>query len=169
MLSRDWALSMFVLQFITSTPTLSIARISHVLRPSRVAACPETIYNSAVADMSGCGTVTLNIQLPLSRDRWQKKARKTNDKLHWNVFRFFRQEVKRVIRIAKRKMSLRTIKGQRKHKLCLESYRCLPKKDQPQTTVEDPMVQANRFSDFYVLVVVAAAAKAKALCDHNGR
>ena len=102
MLSRDWALSMFVLQFITSTPTLSIARISHVLRPSRVAACPETMYNSAVADMSGCGTVTLNIQLPLSRDRWQKKARKTNEKLHWNVFRFFRQEVKRVIRIAKK-------------------------------------------------------------------
>ena len=52
--------------------------------------------------MSGCGTVTLNIQLPLSRDRWQKKARKTNEKLHWNVFRFFRQEVKRVIRIAKK-------------------------------------------------------------------
>ena len=56
-----------------------------------------------------------------------------------------------------------------KHKLCLESYRCLPNKDQPLTTVEDPMVQANRFSDFYVLVVVAAAAKAKGLCDHNGR
>ena len=42
-------------------------------------------------------------------------------------------------------------------------------KDPPLTTVEDPVVQANRFSDFYVLVVVAAAAKAKALCDHNGR
>ena len=58
---------------------------------------------------------------------------------------------------------------QRKHKLCLESYRCLPNKDSPLTTVEDPVVQATRFSDFYVLVVVTAAAKAKALCDHNGR
>ena len=52
---------------------------------------------------------------------------------------------------------------QRKHKLCLESYRCLPNKDSPLTTVEDPVVQATRFSDFYVLVVVTAAAKAKAL------
>ena len=69
----------------------------------------------------------------------------------------------------KGKCSLRTIKVQRKHKLCLESYRCLLNKDPPLTTVEDPVVQANRFSDFYVLVVVAAAAKAKALCDHNGR
>ena len=30
------------------------------------------------------------------------------------------------------------------------------------------MVQANRFNDFYVSVKVAASAKAKALCHHNG-
>ena len=41
-------------------------------------------------------------------------------------------------------------------------------KDPPLTTVEDPVVQANRFNDFYVSVKVAASAKAKALCHHNG-
>ena len=41
-------------------------------------------------------------QLMKIRDSWQKKARKTNDKLHWNAFRFFRQEVKREIRIAEK-------------------------------------------------------------------
>ena len=41
-------------------------------------------------------------------------------------------------------------------------------KDPPLTPVEDPVVQANRFNDFYVSVKVAASAKAKALCHHNG-
>ena len=41
-------------------------------------------------------------QLMKIRDSWQKKVRKTNDKLHWNAFRFFRQEVKREIRIAEK-------------------------------------------------------------------
>ena len=35
-----------------------------------------------------------------TRDLWRKKAIKTMDKLHWNAYRFFRQEVKREIRIA---------------------------------------------------------------------
>ena len=38
----------------------------------------------------------------------------------------------------------------------------------PLTTVEDPVVQVNRFNNFYVSVVEAAAAKAKALCDQFG-
>ena len=29
-------------------------------------------------------------QMIKTRDSWQKMARKTNDKLHWNAFRFFR-------------------------------------------------------------------------------
>ena len=28
-------------------------------------------------------------------DNWDKSAMKTNDKLHWNAYKFFRQEVKR--------------------------------------------------------------------------
>ena len=30
-----------------------------------------------------------------TRDMWHKRAMKTNDKLHWNAYRHFRQEVKR--------------------------------------------------------------------------
>ena len=40
-------------------------------------------------------------QLMKTSDGWHKKARKTNDNLHWNAFRFCRQEVKREIRMAR--------------------------------------------------------------------
>ena len=45
---------------------------------------------------------------------------------------------------------------------------CLPNREPPLTTVEDPVVQANRFNDFYVSVGQTAAAKAQALCDQYG-
>ena len=35
-----------------------------------------------------------------TRDMLHKRAMKTNDKLHWNIYRHFRQEVKREIRLA---------------------------------------------------------------------
>ena len=34
-------------------------------------------------------------ELMKTRDNWDKSAMKTNDKLHWNAYKFFRQEVKR--------------------------------------------------------------------------
>ena len=39
-------------------------------------------------------------QLMNTRDAWHKSAIKSGDKLHWNAYRFFRQEVKRDIRFA---------------------------------------------------------------------
>ena len=33
-------------------------------------------------------------QLMKTRDKWYKRAKKTNDKLHWNTYSFFRQEVR---------------------------------------------------------------------------
>ena len=39
-------------------------------------------------------------QLMRTRDNWHKRAIKTKDRLHWNTYRFFRQEVKREIRFA---------------------------------------------------------------------
>ena len=41
-------------------------------------------------------------QLMKTRDQWKTKALKTMDKLHWNAYRFFRQEVKLEVRIAER-------------------------------------------------------------------
>ena len=34
-------------------------------------------------------------QLMNTRDKWHKSALKTNDRLHWNAYKFFHQEVKR--------------------------------------------------------------------------
>ena len=104
------------------------------------------------------------------RDRWQKKARKTNDVPKLELFKFFRQEVKRVMRIVeKENVRSELLKCSRSTNSVWKVIdQCLPNKDSPLTTVEDPMVQGNRFSDFYVSVGVAAAPKAKALCDHNG-
>ena len=47
--------------------------------------------------------VTNNIRgLMKTRDDLRKKAKKTNDPLSWTAYRYFRQEVKREIRIAER-------------------------------------------------------------------
>ena len=37
-----------------------------------------------------------------TRDNWYKRARKTKDRLLWNAYKFFRQEVKREIRLAEK-------------------------------------------------------------------
>ena len=39
-------------------------------------------------------------QLMRTRDNWHKRALKTKDRLHWNTYLFFHQEVKREIRFA---------------------------------------------------------------------
>ena len=39
-----------------------------------------------------------------TRDMWHKRAMKTTDKLHWNAYRHFRQEVRREIRLPKKSM-----------------------------------------------------------------
>ena len=41
-------------------------------------------------------------QLMKTRDRWHRKAIQTNDKLCWSGYRFFRQEVKRELRLAEK-------------------------------------------------------------------
>ena len=105
-----------------------------------------------------------------TRDSWHKKARKTNDKLHWNAFRFFRQEVKREIRIAEKeyvRSELLKSNGNTNSIWKIINH-CLPNREPPLTTVEDPVVQANRFNGFYISVGQTAAVKAQALCDQYG-
>ena len=41
-------------------------------------------------------------QLMKTRDRWHRKVIQTNDKLCWNGYRFFRQEVKLELRLAEK-------------------------------------------------------------------
>ena len=88
-------------------------------------------------------------QLMKTRDSWQKKARKTNDKLHWNAFRFFRQDVKREIGIAEKeyvRSELLKSNGNANSIWKIINH-CLPNREPPLTTVEDPVIQANRFND----------------------
>ena len=100
-----------------------------------------------------------------TRDSWHKKARKTNDNLHWNAFRFFRQEVKREIRIAEKeyvRSELLKSNGNTNSIWKIINH-CLPNREPPLTTVEDPVVQANRFNDFYISVGQTAAIRQSAL------
>ena len=46
-------------------------------------------------------------QVMKTRDAWHKSAMKTNDQLHWNAYRFFRNEVKRELWLAE-KVHVRT-------------------------------------------------------------
>lgn len=53
-----------------------------------------------------------------TRDNWYKSAIKTNDKKHWNAYTFFRQEVKREIRLVERtyvKSQIINSKGNKLH------------------------------------------------------
>ena len=105
-----------------------------------------------------------------THDSWRKKVHKSNDKLHWNAFRFFRQEVKQEIRFAEKEYvcsELFKCKGNTNYIWQIINH-CLPNREPSLTAVEDPVVQANRFNDFYVSVGEVAAAKAKALCEQYG-
>ena len=99
-----------------------------------------------------------------TRDMWHKKAMKTNDKLHWNAYRFFRQEVKREIRLAEKEhVRSKMLKSNgNSNSIWKILYRCLPKKNAPLAAVEDPLRLANKFNEFY-----ANEGKVTALKSHE--
>ena len=101
-----------------------------------------------------------------THDSWHKKAHKSNDKLHWNGFQFFRQEVKWEIRFAEKEYvcsELFKCKGNTNSIWKIINH-CLPNREPSLTAVEDPVVHANSFNNFYISVGEAAAARARALC-----
>ena len=70
------------------------------------------------------------MQLMKTRDNWYKSAMKTNDKLHWNAYKFFWQKVKREIYLAERsyvKSQIMESKGNI-NSIGKVINRCLPKK-----------------------------------------
>ena len=139
---------------------------------SKILVSITTISPLASLQIKDLATKYTTVKRPIDENPRQltKKARKTNDKLLWNAFRYFRQEVKREIRISEMEYvpsELLKCNGNT-NSIWKVINHCIPNRDPPLTTVEDPVVQANRFNDFYVLEEVAAAAKAEALCDHNG-
>ena len=104
------------------------------------------------------------------RDMWHKKAMTTNDKLHWNAYRFFRQEVKHEIRLAKNEHVRSEIlkSNGNSNSIWKIINLCLPKKNAPLAAVKDPLHLANKFNEFYANVEKVTALKATNLADeHN--
>ena len=109
-------------------------------------------------------------QLMRTRDNWHKRAIKTKDRLHWNTYRFFRQEVKREIRFAEMEHVRAELKNSNGNVNSIWKVlnRCLPRKDQPLSTTEDHFSQANKFNQFDTSVGLSVASRAKAVAEkHN--
>ena len=106
-----------------------------------------------------------------ARDAWHKTAIKSGDKLHWNTYRFFRQEVKREIRFAAMehvRSELRNTNGNT-NSIWKFINRVIPKKNSSSLmTVEDSYALANNFNEFYTNVGPTAAKKASALASEHG-
>ena len=77
-----------------------------------------------------------------TRDMWHKRAKKTNDKLHWNAYRHFRQEVKREIRLAEKEHVRSEIlkSNGNTNSIWKILNRYIPRKNTPLATVENPLL-----------------------------
>ena len=94
-------------------------------------------------------------------DMWHKRAMNINDKLHWNAYRHFRQEVKREIRLAEKEYSLWILKSNGNTKSSWKILnRYIPRKNTPLATVENPLLLANKFNEFYANLSTMTALKA---------
>ena len=105
-----------------------------------------------------------------TRDMWHKRAMKTNDKLHWNAYRHFRQEVKREIRLAEKEHFRSEIlkSNGNTNSIWKILNRYIPRKNTPLATVENPLLLANKFNEFYANVGTMTALKATKLAEeHN--
>ena len=105
-----------------------------------------------------------------TQDNWHKRAIKTKDQLHWNTYRLFHQEVKREIRLAEIEHVRTELESSNRNSNSIWKVlnRCLPRKEQPLSTTEDPFSQANKFNKFYTAVSLSAASRAKTVAEeHN--
>ena len=105
-----------------------------------------------------------------TRDMWHKRARKSNDKLHWNAYRFFRQEVKREIRLAEKEHVRSEILNSNGNSNSIWKIvnRCIPRKNARLAPVENPLFLANQFNEFYADVGKVTALKEANLAEeHN--
>ena len=109
-------------------------------------------------------------QLMRTRDQWRKLAGKTNDPLHWNGYRFFRQEVKREIRVAE-KVHVRTQildSNGNSNSIWKIINRRLPRKQDSFMASEDLTGLANELNDYFTSVGRITAQKASDLSLQHG-
>ncbi|XP_022781959.1 uncharacterized protein LOC111322975 [Stylophora pistillata] len=110
-------------------------------------------------------------QLMKTRDLWHKKAIQTNDKLCWNGYRFFRQEVKRELRLAEKiyvRNEIANSKGNTNAtwkilNLCMSrGIAKLP------GTFEDHETLVNKFNKYFTSVGELTAKKANLITGEHG-
>ena len=89
-----------------------------------------------------------------TRDKWHKEAKKTNDPLAWKTCKFFRQEVKREIRIAGRDLIVaEQIKKNPNNTISIwKTIRhCIPHRSKSQRVFsKDNNLVADEFNKFFV-------------------
>ena len=94
---------------------------------------------------------------------WHKRGMKTNDKLHWNAYRHFRQEVKREIRLAEKehvRSEILKSNGNANSIWKILEYSISP--------CRNPLLLANKSNEFYANVGTMTALKATKLAEeHN--
>ena len=106
-----------------------------------------------------------------TRDIWHRKAIRSNDRLHWNAYRCFRQEVKRELRFAEMahvRTELLKSKGNT-NAIWKIINNCLQRKrpNRPFIT-ENPTALANKFNKYFTSVETVTAQKARDLAiEHN--
>ena len=110
-------------------------------------------------------------QLMKIRDRWHKKAIQTNDKLCWNGYRFFRQEVKRELRVAEKIHVRNEIANSRGNTNATWKIlnRCMSRGIAKRpSTLEDHEVLANKFNKYFTSVGELTAYKANLITREHG-
>lgn len=101
---------------------------------------------------------------------WHKRAVRTNDKLHWNAYHFFRQKVKHKIRLAEKEHVRSEIlkSNGNSNSIWKILNRCIPRKNVPLVTIENPFLLANKLNEFYANVEKTTALKVVNLAEeHN--
>ena len=102
-------------------------------------------------------------QLMKTRDKWHKKAVKTNDRLCWNAFKFFRQEVKRELRLAEKAHVQSEIIDSKGNTNAIWKIinRCLPRESKILPNINDnPTNLADKFNKYFTSVGSLTAQKA---------
>ena len=90
---------------------------------------------------------------------------KTNDKLHWNAYPFFRQKVKHEIRLTEKEHVRSEISrwNGNSNSIWKILHRFLPDKNTPLAAVKDLLRLAIKFNSFYANVGKVTALKARNL------
>ena len=84
----------------------------------------------------------------------QKGYEDLNDKLHWNAYHHFRQEVKSEIRLAEKEHVRSEIlkSNGNTNSIWRNLNRYIPRKNTPIATVENALLLANKFNEFHANV-----------------